>query len=149
MYKYVFGVGPAFAEIKRRFGWEFGGMRLHEQYFENMTKSASPLNPESALAKKITEDFGSFDAWKTEFIKTASLRGVGWTILFHDTHANRLINTWANEHDVGHLVTTTPIVVLDVWEHAFVFDFKMKRPDYIDVFMNSIDWAVAEKRFGA
>tara|TARA_B100001964_G_scaffold117419_1_gene130793 strand:+ start:726 stop:1304 length:579 start_codon:yes stop_codon:yes gene_type:complete len=141
--------GPAFAEIKRRFGWEFGGMRLHEQYFENMTKSASPLNPESALAKKITEDFGSFDAWKTEFIKTASLRGVGWTILVHDTHANRLINTWVNEHDVGHLVTTTPIVVLDVWEHAFVFDFKMKRPDYIDVFMNSIDWAVAEKRFGA
>ncbi len=139
---------PEYAELKRRFGWEFNGMRLHEYFFETMTKNKNKLEENSTLYKKITTDFGSFDNWLTDFKNTASARGIGWVILYFDQKANRLFNVWVNEHDTGHLADAKLILNLDVFEHAFMLDFGTKRIDYIEAFLQVIDWQVCLKRFG-
>lgn len=141
--------GPEFAEMKRRFGWEFDGMRMHEYYFENLRKDAVAFDESSALGQKMIEDFGSFDAWKTEFEKTGALRGIGWAVLAYDARGDKLFNVWINEHDAGQLAGVVPILVMDVFEHAFVFDYGMKRGEYIAAFMAAIDWEEVTGRFAA
>lgn len=138
---------PEFAELKRRFGWEFNGMRLHELYFGNMSKGVNKLDTGSALSRKITEDFGSFENWERDFKGTGTMRGIGWVILYLDHAANRLFNVWVNEHDTGHLSGAVPLLVMDVFEHAYMTDYGLKRADYIEVFFRVIDWAAVSKRF--
>lgn len=138
---------PEYSELKRRYGWEWNGMRLHEFYFSNLTKETSLLEEHTPLAKQIASDFGSVAAWEKDFRATGSMRGIGWVILAFDKESGRLSNAWINEHDLGHLAGTVPLLVMDVFEHAFMLDYGTKRADYIDVFFRSIDWMVAEKRF--
>ena len=138
---------PPYNELKRRFGWEWDGMRLHELYFGNMIKGGSDLDKKSALAKRIEEDFGSVDAWEKDFRATGAMRGIGWVILARDTETGRLFNVWINEHDGGHLAGATIVLVMDVFEHAFALDYGIKRADYINAFWNAIDWNVASERF--
>lgn len=138
---------PAFAELTRRFGWEFNGMRLHELYFENLVKDGSRIDEHSALMKQIVADFSSFENWRKEFCNLAVIRGIGWVILYFDPIGNRLLNTWINEHDTGHLSGCLPILVMDVFEHAYMLDFGIKKADYVAVFMDAIHWKVAENRF--
>jgi Fe-Mn family superoxide dismutase len=138
---------PEYAELKRRFGWEWNGMRLHELYFGNMVKGGKKLGQNSPLMKKITEEFGSIEPWEADFKSTGTMRGIGWVVLSYDKTGNRLFNTWINEHDVGHLAGATPILVLDVFEHAYMIDYGLKKADYITAFMNAVDWEVVEKRF--
>lgn len=132
--------------LKRRFGWEFDGMRLHELYFENMGGKKA-IDPSSPLYKAIEKDFGSFDGWKKDFIATGLMRGVGWSILYFDPIEGRLVNTWINEHDGGHLATGEPILVMDVWEHAYITQYALDRAKYIDAFFNTINWEVVTGRF--
>ncbi|MEK7102717.1 MAG: Fe-Mn family superoxide dismutase [Patescibacteria group bacterium] len=142
---------PEYSEIKRRFGWEFNGMRMHELYFDNMTnekKDASALW-ESPMVKKMTEQFGGPDKWKEIFVNVGKMRGIGWAVLCMDPVSKHLFNVWINEHDVGHLATCTPILVMDVFEHAFMIDYGLKRADYIESFWNAIDWQVMSDRFDA
>lgn len=137
---------PEFAEFKRRFGWEWNGMRLHELYFGNLTKDTTALTSE-ALRSQLTETFGGYEEWEKNFVATGSMRGIGWAVLVHDHTSGKLYNVWVNEHDSGHLVGTTPLLVMDVFEHAFVLDYGTKRADYITAFLKAIDWSVVEKRF--
>lgn len=137
---------PEFAELKRRFGWEWNGMRMHELYFGNMTKETTALSHE-ALKNKLIEVYGSVENWEKNFVATGAMRGIGWVVLAHDVDSGKLYNVWVNEHDLGHLVGTTPLLVMDVFEHAFVLDYGLKRADYITAFMKAIDWSVVEKRF--
>jgi Fe-Mn family superoxide dismutase len=129
---------PEFAELKRRFGWEFNGVRLHEYYFSNL--GHKPIDKNSILFKKIEADFGSFEKWKQDFISTGLMRGIGWVILYLDKESNRLFNVWINEHDVGHLSAALPILVMDVFEHAFMLDYQLDKPKYIEAFFNNINW---------
>jgi len=135
---------PEYAELKRRLGWEFDGMRLHEYYFENL--GAKPLAPAGKLAQKIAADFGSYENWEKDFKATGAMRGIGWTILYQDPASGRLINFWINEHDVSHPAGCTPLLIMDVFEHAFMIDFGLKRADYIAAFFNNINWAAVEAR---
>jgi Fe-Mn family superoxide dismutase len=137
--------GPDYAELKRRFGWEFNGMRLHELYFENLG-GKTKLNPTGKLGKKLTELFGSYEHWESDFKATAMMRGIGWVILYQDNLTGNLFNQWINEHDAGHLVGCTPILILDVFEHAFMIDYGLKRADYIAAFFKNIKWEVVESR---
>lgn len=137
---------PEFAELKRRFGWEWNGMRMHELYFGNMTKEATALENES-LKEKLAAVYGSYENWEKNFLATGAMRGIGWVVLAHDTESDKLYNVWVNEHDMGHLVGTTPLLVMDVFEHAFMIDYGLKRADYISAFMKAIDWKTVEKRF--
>lgn len=136
---------PEFSELKRRFGWEFNGMRLHEYYFENLGGKGG-LQKESKLYKKISEDFGSYETWEKEFRAVGAMRGIGWAILYQDSLTGQLFNFWINEHDTGHPAGCAPILVLDVFEHAFMIDYGLKRADYIEAFFKNIHWAEAEKR---
>jgi Fe-Mn family superoxide dismutase len=136
---------PEFAELKRRLGWEFNGMRLHEFYFENLGGDGK-LDQNSRLYKKIVEDFGSYENWVQEFKATGAMRGIGWVALYQDPVNNKLINFWINEHDVSHPAGANLILIMDVFEHAFMLDYGLKRADYIEAFFNNINWAEAEKR---
>lgn len=136
---------PEYAELKRRLGWEFNGMRLHELYFENLGGKA-PLNKSGKLGKKLADEFGSYENWEKDFRGTGTMRGIGWTILYQDNVTGKLINQWINEHDNGHPAGCTPILVLDVFEHAFMIDYGLKRADYIESFFNNINWGAAESR---
>lgn len=138
---------PEYAEIKRRVGWEFDGMRLHEDYFANLGGKTTTLTYESALYKQIVKDFSSYDLWKQDFIATGMMRGIGWVILYLDPVTNRLMNIWIGEHDRGHISGGEPILVMDVWEHAYLLDFGLERMDYIKSFFNNIDWNVVQKRY--
>ena len=136
---------PEYAELKRRLGWEFNGMRLHELYFENLGGKEG-LNRAGKLGKKLAEEFGSYENWEKDFRGTGTMRGIGWTILYQDNLTGKLINQWINEHDTGHPAGCTPILVLDVFEHAFMIDYGLKRADYIEAFFNNINWGAAEAR---
>ncbi len=138
---------PQFVEMKRRFGWEFDGMRLHELYFGNMVKGGSAPDKGAKVQTKINEDFGSLENWEKLFKAAGAMRGIGWTILYYDSTGNQLFNTWINEHDAGHLAAATPILIMDVFEHAFMTDYGLKRADYIEAFFKAIDWSVVQKRF--
>ncbi len=139
---------PEYAELQRRFGWEWNGMRLHELYFENMTKEFAPL-VEGILKEKIVSAYGSFEDWKKNFLALGAMRGIGWVVLTHDTETGELFNVWINEHDGGHLAGTTPILVMDVFEHAFMLDYGIKRADYLTVFFKAIDWNTVTSRLAA
>ncbi|MEM3726389.1 MAG: Fe-Mn family superoxide dismutase [Candidatus Bathyarchaeia archaeon] len=138
---------PEYAELKRRWGWEFNGMRLHEYYFGNMIKGGTELDRNSKLFKKITEDFGTYENWEKDFKAVGAMRGIGWVILYYDPVAGRLFNFWINEHDVGHLSGANPILIMDVFEHAYMIDYGLKRADYIEAFFKAIDWKVVANRF--
>jgi len=136
---------PEYAELKRRLGWEFNGMRLHEYYFENLG-GKDGVNKSGKFAKSVSESYGSYDAWEKDFRATGAMRGIGWVILYKDPGSGRLINFWINEHDVAHPAGGTPILVMDVFEHAFMIDYGLKRADYIETFFKNINWATVETR---
>ncbi len=134
-------------EFKRRLGWEFDGMRMHELYFSNMAKEPAAFPADSALGKKILATWGSFEAWKNSFSKLGAIRGIGWVVLVQDRATQELFHVWVGDHHEGHVVNTTPLLVMDCWEHAYITDYGIKRPDYIEAFTKVIDWSVVEKRF--
>jgi superoxide dismutase, Fe-Mn family len=136
---------PEFAELKRRLGWEFNGMRLHEYYFENLGGKA-PINMSGKLAAKLESYFGSYELWEKDFRATGAMRGIGWVVLYQDVSTGKLINFWVNEHDVAHPAGCNPILIMDVFEHAFMLDYGLKRADYIEAFFKNVDWAAAEAR---
>jgi len=135
---------PEYAELKRRFGWEFNGMRLHELYFGNL--GGSGIDKGGKLAKKLEKEFGGVDAWEKDFRATGAMRGIGWVALYHDAEGDRLFNVWINEHDVAHLAGCTPLLIMDVFEHAFITDYQLKRADYIEAFMANINGKVIDGR---
>lgn len=138
-----------YAEMKRRFGWEFNGMRFHELYFENLAKRPVPLRKTSPLYEKLWQDFGQFGMWERGFMGVGGMRGIGWVVLTRDPANGRLFNVWMDEHDAGFLVGTTPLLVMDVFEHAYLQEFGMNRTAYVQAFMKAINWPVVEQRFEA
>jgi len=136
---------PEFAELKRRLGWEFNGMRLHEYYFENLGGKAE-FDLAGKLGRKIVEQFGDVESWEKDFRATGAMRGIGWVVLYEDPANGRLINFWVNEHDVSHPAGCLPLLIMDVFEHAFMIDYGLKRADYIEAFFKNIDWAAVGSR---
>ncbi len=134
------------AELHRRYGWEYNGMKLHELYFENMSKAPSALSSENAVAKALADRFGSYEAFQDHFSKNVGMfRGIGWVTLVQREDTLGVI--WIGEHDEGLLANSRILLVMDVFEHAYMTDYGIKRADYIAAFMNAIDWNVVEERF--
>ncbi|MEI6296124.1 MAG: Fe-Mn family superoxide dismutase [bacterium] len=134
------------AELKRRIGFEFSGMRLHEYYFDDL--SGTGLISDGDLKKDIAMQYGTFENWLTDFKSTAMLRGTGWAILTYDQENKRFFNTWVNSHELGHLAGTKILLALDVWEHAFLIDYTPgQRKDYIESFFSCLNWSNIEKRY--
>jgi len=137
---------PEFAELNRRLGWEFNGMRLHELYFGNLAKDRKKLDTNFEFDKKIAAEWGSVEMWEKDFRAMGAMRGIGWVVLYHDKEVDRMFNVWINEHDLGHFTGATPLLVMDVFEHAFILDYGMNRGEYVDAFMNAIDWGEVGER---
>lgn len=138
----------AFSELKRRYGFEYNGMVLHEYYFDNMQKQgAGDADKNSAFAKAAEESFGSYDVWKADFVNVGKMRGVGWAITYQDATNGALSNHWISLHEEGNVAGYKPILVMDVWEHAFLLDYKpAERPKYIEAFFSNISWDMVNSR---
>jgi Fe-Mn family superoxide dismutase len=136
---------PEFAELKRRLGWEFNGMRLHELYFANLGGDGDLARAPNLMRKK-AEQFGDAATCARDFRATAAMRGIGWVILYQDVDSGLLFNQWINEHDVGHPAGGNPLLVLDVFEHAFITDYGLKRADYVEAFFKNVAWDLVEQR---
>ncbi len=140
------GGNPAFAELVRRFGFEYDGMRLHEYYFDNMTRRPADIGT-GKLYNALGDAYGGFEEWKADFSAVSDMRGVGWAIAYCDVTNGQITNHWISDHENGHLAGCVPIVVLDVWEHAFIKDFKSsERGKYVEAFFANIDWKTCEAR---
>ncbi|MEW6296828.1 MAG: superoxide dismutase [Thermodesulfobacteriota bacterium] len=142
---------PAYSELTRRLGFEYNGMVLHEYYFGNLKKDGGgdPAR-NSPFAVAAEQSFGGYDVWKADFVGIGKMRGVGWAICYQDPRSGRLSNHWVSLHEIGNVAGFTPILVMDVWEHAFLLDYKpAERPKYIEAFFSNIDWDAVNQRLGA
>jgi Fe-Mn family superoxide dismutase len=135
---------PEYSELKRRMGFEFNGMRLHELYFDNLG-GKSLLEKTSKFSQKVSAAYGMYETWEADFKAVGAMRGIGWAVLYQDWNG-QLFNQWINEHESGHLAGCTPILVMDVFEHAYMIDYGLKRADYITAFFRNINWDNVEKR---
>jgi len=136
----------AIAEMQRRLGFEFGGMRNHEYYFAQFEGGAQPL-PDGSLKRKLEEQWGSVDHWLTRFQEIAKTRGVGWAMLYHDPHTDQLVQTWVDEQHMGQLADLDIILALDMWEHSYMRDYvSSDKGKYVDAFFANLNWQVVSDR---
>ena len=134
------GSDPHFAELRRRLGFELSGMRLHEYYFGNLAKGGGG-QPPRALSNAVSAAFGDFETWKKDFVATGGMRGVGWAVAYQDPSTGNMSNHWITLHEDGGPAGLVPILVMDVWEHAFMLDYKpADRGTYIEAFFANVDW---------
>jgi Fe-Mn family superoxide dismutase len=135
-------------ELRRRFSFEFNGMRMHEYYFESLEGGKKELSEESALKKSLIEKYGSFEEAIKHFKEVATSRGIGWTILSYDSRINSPHITWVSDHELGHLSGLPVLLAIDMWEHAFMVDYlPSQKKDYIESFFSNLNWEVVEERF--
>jgi len=135
---------PAYSELTRRLGFEYNGMVLHEYYFGNMTKNAGG-QPASGVQGALGSVYGDFETWKKDFSAVGGMRGVGWAIAYYDPHSQRVSNHWITLHEDGNVAGFVPLLVMDVWEHAFMRDYKAtEKAKYVEAFWNIVNWEFAE-----
>jgi len=147
----------AIMEMRRRLGFEFGGMRMHEYYFSQFEPSTSSGqgdekggNPESGLAKAVAEKYGSGEQFLTHIREVAGTRGIGWVVVYADPVAKTLHTAFVADHEVGQLAGLPILLALDLWEHAYMVDYvPTEKKNYIDAFFANLNWSVVEKRFDA
>lgn len=140
------GTDPHFAELRRRLGFEFNGMRLHEYYFGNLAKDGG-ATPPADLRDALAGSFGDLETWKKDFVATAEMRGVGWALTAQDPATGKLSNHWITLHEDGVPAGLTPIVVMDMWEHAYLRDYKpAEKAKYTEAFFANLDWRAVAAR---
>ena len=143
------GDSALYADRRRRFGFEFCGMVLHEYYFGNLTSGDSSDNA-AAFKKAVTEKWGSFEAWQEDFVNTGKTRSIGWAICAMDPLTGDINNHFIQLHEEGNIPGYHPILVMDVWEHAFMVDHAASgRGDYINAFFDNVNWNVVESRLNS
>jgi Fe-Mn family superoxide dismutase len=139
---------PAYSELTRRLGFEYNGMVLHEYYFGNMKKGGGGEAARgSQFRGAVEKTFPSYEIWRTDFVSVGKMRGVGWAICYLDPKTGMVSNHWIELHETGNIAGFVPLLVMDVWEHAFLLDYKpVDRPKYIDAFLSNVDWNAVENR---
>jgi Fe-Mn family superoxide dismutase len=139
---------PAYSELTRRLGFEYNGMVLHEYYFDNLVRQGGgDASRGTAFRQAAEQSFGSYETWKADFAGVGKMRGVGWAICYENPGNGRLSNHWITMHEVGNVAGFVPILVMDVWEHAFLLDYApSERGKYIEAFFANVHWDTVEKR---
>lgn len=136
------------AEVQRRFGFEYDGIRNHEIYFETLSNGAKEFNKDGELYKTIEATWGSFDKWLARFKAIAMSRGIGWAMLYYDKKEKFLLNAYVGDHELGQLSGCAPIIALDLWEHAYISDYAPGgKKDYVEDFFFNLNWEAVEKNF--
>ncbi len=135
------------AELRRRFAFEFDGMRMHEYYFEQF-EGEKGGSPDSALGKVATAKYGSGEAFIEHIKEVAGTRGIGWVVVYYDPSAQTLHTTFVADHEVGQLSGLPIILAMDLWEHAFMVDYvPAEKKNYIEAFLKNVNWSIVEERF--
>ncbi|HWH16516.1 MAG TPA: Fe-Mn family superoxide dismutase [Candidatus Paceibacterota bacterium] len=133
-------------ELRRRLGFEFDGMRMHEHYFEQLEGGSSPA-PEGPLAEKAAARYGSWDGFIAHLKEVAGTRGIGWTVVYYDPAIGALHTAWVDDHQLGQLSGLPIILAIDMWEHAFMVDYRpADKKNYVDAFLGNVNWQVPEQR---
>lgn len=139
----------AVAELRRRFSFEFDGMRMHEYYFEQWENGAKATNQDSPLAQAMSEKYGSWNGFLEHF-KTigGGTRGIGWAVLYWDPRGETPHTVWVGDHELGQLAGLPIMLAMDMWEHAYMVDYTPSdKKQYIEAFFNNLNWSVCEERF--
>jgi Fe-Mn family superoxide dismutase len=137
-----------YADRRRRYGFEYNGMVLHEYYFGNLTNNDNYKKIGETILQALNNSFGSYEAWLNDFVQAGKTRSIGWVILYMDPQTNKLLNVFVQDHENGNIAAFQPLLVMDVWEHAYMIDYSAtQRPEYIDAFLKNINWFIVEKRF--
>lgn len=136
-------------ELKRRFSFEYNGMRNHEIYFSSFEGGPAPLSEKSALMKAIETEAGSFENFLTAFKNLATTtRGIGWAVLWYDNKDKCLLTSWVDEQHLGQLNNATPLLMLDMWEHSYVYDYQPSgKKQYVEDFFENLNWEAVEKKY--
>ncbi len=141
--KYAYELG----EIQRRFSFEYNGMRNHEVYFESLSDGVQPLAA-GGLRQAIESEWGSYEKWLNRFKAIALTRGIGWAMLYYDRKDNRLLSTWVDEQHLGQLQDCALVLGLDMWEHAYVYDYPTsEKKKYVEAFFENLNWEATEQNF--
>lgn len=136
------------SELRRRFNFEFNGMRMHEYYFEQFEGEQTDLDPESPLGKIMAEKYESLEKSIEHFVTVGKTRGIGWVVLAYDPIGETPHIVWVGDHELGQLGGLPIIAVMDMWEHAFMVDYlPSEKGKYIEAFLKNINAKVLEKRF--
>jgi Fe-Mn family superoxide dismutase len=129
-------------KVEESFNWM--GVVLHELYFENI-KDGAGTQPGAKLDQTIAENFGSFGKWKEDF-KACGTALRGWSVLVYDLSSDRLVNNGLDAHNVYGFLNAIPLLVMDVYEHAYYVDRGPKRAPYIESFFENVNWNVVNNR---
>jgi Fe-Mn family superoxide dismutase len=144
--KYAFAI----ESVRRRMGFEFNGMRMHEFYFPQFEGGPSPEPRDSELARALTEKYGTWDDFITHLKKVALSRGSGWCTLAWDQAGKTPHIWWTVDHELGMLADVEVLLALDLWEHAYMVDYvPAEKAKHIDALLKNLNWKVVEERFNA
>jgi Fe-Mn family superoxide dismutase len=138
----------AIESVRRRLGFEFNGMRLHELYFEQWEGGAQGDPSKSPLAPSLVEKYGSLEGFVEHFRKVGMSRGSGWTTFGWDAKAQQPHVWWTADHELGMLADVKILLTMDMWEHAYMIDYApAEKSKHIDAFFANLNWSTVEKRF--
>ena len=139
----------AYADRRRRFGFEYNGMVLHEYYFAQL-KPGVTVEQAPGFKATILEQFGTFEAWHEDLMAAAKSRGIGWAICYHDGTTGQINNHFIQLHEDGNVGGFVPLVIVDVFEHAYMVDWKaLGRADYLAAIHKNMNWSIVEARYQA
>lgn len=140
----------AIMEVRRRLGFEFNGMRMHEYYFTQLEGGSTPLDESSALAGALSEKYGSVEDFVSHFTSVGMSRGIGWSVLYQDPTGGTVHTAWVADHELGQLGGLPIILAMDMWEHAFMVDYlPAEKKQYIEAFLKNLNWSVVADRYQA
>ena len=136
------------AELRRRFAFEFDGMRMHENYFEQLENGANEIDAGGKLAEAASKKYGDVGGFLGHIKEVAGSRGIGWIVVYFDAKAETVHTVFAGDHELGHLAGLPILYAVDMWEHAFMVDYiPSEKAKYLEAFLAATNWEVAEKRF--
>jgi Fe-Mn family superoxide dismutase len=125
--------------LKVDLSFAIGGIKNHETYFDHLGGAGG--DPEGPIGTLIRRDFGSIDNWRAD-LKASGMAGRGWAWTAYDWDEGRLFNYVGDAQNTFPIWNATPLVALDVYEHAYFLDYRTDRGSYIDAFLDNLDWAV-------
>ena len=134
-----------YLERAKRISFEANGLILHELFFENLSPQKTEIQGE--LAELLEKSFGSLDAWRGDFNHISKCRGNGWAILFYDPQMEQVLQTFVDSNHLGVPLGWVPLLVLDLWEHAYIRDFGAHgRDSYVMKIFEYLDFNRASER---
>jgi len=136
----------AFKNLKHDETYNLNGAYLHELYFANIGDPNSQITMDSLSYMRLSRDFGSFDAWQKDFIACCQSSRCGWAITYLNTYTQTLMNCVVDLHSQNVPTGMYPVIVMDLWQHAYYKDYLKDSKTYVNAMMKQFRWPVIEKR---